>query len=62
MMLVTTSAVRRFGRFCFSASLICTHSVRKMSPPSKPTSYFAARNPAIRDALSSSTICSTRSM
>ena len=29
-MLATTSIVRRFGRRCFTASLICAHSVRKM--------------------------------
>ncbi len=61
-MFATTSMVRRFGRFCATALLICAHSVRKISPPSKPMSYLPDRNAAIREALSSSTGASIRSM
>jgi hypothetical protein len=57
------SIVRRFGRRFFSVSTICTQSDRLMAPGnSQPRSYFPARNAAVREALSSSTTISTRSM
>ena len=57
------SSVWSFGRFCLSVSLICTQSVRLIVPGnSQPRSYLPLRNAAMREALSSSTVTSTRSM
>src|SRR5206468_62770 len=48
--LLGNSAVRRFGRFCLSVSLICTQSVRLMLPGnSHPRSYLPARKAAMRE-------------
>jgi hypothetical protein len=57
------STVCSFGRFCLSVSLICTQSVRLIVPGnSQPRSYLPLRKAAVREALSSSTVASTRSM
>ena len=57
------STVRRAGRRCLSVSLIWTQSVRLMvAGYSQPRSYLPARKAAMREALSSSTVSSTRSM
>ena len=57
------SAVWSPGRFCFRGSLIWTQSVRLMPAwISQPRSYLPARNEAMREALSSSMMISTRSM
>ena len=61
--LAGNSAVWRLGRVLLSLSLICTQSVRLMMPGfSQPRSYLPLRNAAMREALSSSTVTSTRSM
>ena len=53
----------RLGRRFFSGSAICTQSVRLIVPGnSQPRSYLPPRNAAMREALSSSTNISTRSM
>ena len=63
MTLDGNSAVLRFGRVLLSVSLICTQSVRLIWPGnSQPRSYLPARKAAMREALSSSTVISTRSM
>ena len=63
MTLDGNSTVLRFGRFCLSVSLICTQSVRLIVPGnSQPRSYLPLRNAAMREALSSSTVTSIRSM
>jgi hypothetical protein len=63
MTLDGNSSVLRFGRFCLSESLICTQSVRLIVPGnSQPRSYLPLRNAAMREALSSSTDISMRSM
>jgi hypothetical protein len=63
MTLAGNSAVWIRGRFCLTVSLICTQSVRLIEPGnSQPMSYLPARNEAMREALSSSTKTSRRSM
>ena len=57
------STVFRSGRRFFSGSAICTQSVRLIVPGnSQPRSYLPPRNAAMREALSSSTNISTRSI
>jgi len=57
------SIVCRRGRFCFITSFSCTQSVRLMVPGfSQPMSYLPEMKAAMREALSSSTVTSTRSM
>ena len=57
------STLFRLGRFCLSVSLICTQSVRLIVPGnSQPRSYLPLRKAAMREALSSSTVISMRSM
>ena len=61
--LLANSTLCSPGRFCRSVSLIWTQSVRLMVPGnSQPRWYFPLRKAAIREALSSSTTSSTRSM
>ena len=63
MTLDGNSAVWRPGGRFLSGSAICTQSVRLIVPGnSQPRSYLPPRNAAMREALSSSTSISTRSM
>lgn len=57
------SSVFRLGRVFLRLSLIWTQSVRLIWPGnSQPMSYLPDMNDAMREALSSSTAISTRSM